>query len=67
METTELIGVALFALGLLAATAQMAFAYGRDHGARTERLLANRRVSGVLASLDAVKPKPGRTRKRLAR
>jgi hypothetical protein len=48
METTELIGVSLFALGLLAATAQVAFGWGQIIGERRERQLADKRVQGVL-------------------
>lgn len=57
METTEIIGSAIFALVLLIATAQLAFAYGRDCGAKVERLRADKRVQGVLQSLNESRPR----------
>ena len=56
METHELIGSAIFALVLLVATAQVAFAYGRQVATNTERLRADRRVQGVLKSLNESRP-----------
>jgi hypothetical protein len=63
METTELIGVTLFALGLLAATAQMAFGWGQIVGERRERQLADRRVQGVLDYENRRRPSPKSKRK----
>lgn len=65
METTTLIGIAIFAGALLIVTWQFGFAFGQDVGRERERRCADRRVQGVLASLDKVKPKPESTRKRL--
>ena len=63
METTELIGVSLFAIGLLAATAQMAFGWGQIVGERRERQLADRRVQGVLDYENRRRPSPKSKRK----
>lgn len=57
MEITEIIGVSLFAVGLLAATAQVAFAWGQLLGQRRERQLADRRVQGVLDYENRRRPK----------
>ena len=56
MELTELIGCAFLALALLIATGQMAFAYGWDRGAKMERLRADKRVQGLLNSLNESPP-----------
>jgi len=56
METSELIGSAIFALVLLIATAQLAFAYGRDCGSKLERLRADKRVKGLLKSVNESRP-----------
>lgn len=56
MQTHELIGCAIFALVLLIATAQVAFAYGRQVASNTERLRADKRVQGVLKSVNASRP-----------
>jgi hypothetical protein len=56
METTEIIGCAFLALALLIATAQLAFAYGRQVATNTERLRADKRVQGVLKSVNASRP-----------
>lgn len=61
MMNTEHIGIAIFAVVLLIATAQMAFAFGRQVGTKSERQLADRRISGLLAQENARKPT---TRKR---
>jgi hypothetical protein len=61
MSNTEHIGIAIFAVVLLIATAQMAFAFGRQIGTRSERQLADRRINGLLAEENARKPS---TRKR---
>ena len=63
METTELIGVSLFAIGLLAATAQVAFGWGQIIGERRERQLADRRVQGVLDYENRRRPSPKSKRK----
>jgi hypothetical protein len=62
MNTAEIIGLASFALAVLAATAQVAFAYGCEAGTKRERQLADRRVQGVIASENERNP---RQRKRL--
>lgn len=56
METSELIGCAIFALVILISTWQWAFAYGRHIGARSERQLADRRINGLLAQENSRKP-----------
>lgn len=57
MELHELIGIAIFSVVLLIATGQMAFAYGCDCGAKTERLRSDKRVQGVLNSVNATRPR----------
>lgn len=57
METTELIGAAFFAIAILAATWQTAFAFGHRAGQTTERSLADRRVKGLLAQENARRPR----------
>jgi hypothetical protein len=61
MELTEIIGVGLFAIAILAATWQVAFAFGHNAGhiagRAVERRLADRRVKGVLESENARQPK----------
>lgn len=57
METTELIGMAFFAIAIIAATWQVGFAFGNEAGQRTERLLADRRIQGVLAEENARPPR----------
>lgn len=56
METTELIGIAFLAFAVLIATGQMAFAYGRHIEACAQRAAADRRVQGVLKSVNASRP-----------
>jgi hypothetical protein len=56
MELTEIIGCAFLALALLVATGQMAFAYGWDRGSKLERLRADKRVQGLLDSLNQSPP-----------
>ncbi len=56
MQTTELIGIAIFAAVILIATAQVAFAYGRQVATNTERLRADKRVQGVLKSVNKSRP-----------
>lgn len=56
MQTHELIGCAIFALVILTATAQVAFAYGRQVATNTERVRADKRVQGVLQSLNQSRP-----------
>jgi len=67
MQTTELIGVSLFAIGLLAATAQMAFGWGELIGARRERQLADKRVQGVLDYENRRRPKARKNKLKAAR
>ena len=52
METTEIVGCAFLALALLIATGQMAFAYGRHIEAQAQRTTADKRVRGVLDSVN---------------
>jgi len=56
MELTEIIGCAFLALALLVATGQMAFAYGWDRGSKLERLRADKRIQGLLKSVNQQKP-----------
>lgn len=67
METTTLIGIAIFAAVLLIATWQFGFAFGQDVGRERERerKSANKRVNGVLAEVAKQRPTgriPQRTR-----
>lgn len=57
METTELIGIAFLAFALLIATGQMAFAYGRHIESQAQRAAADKRVQGVLKSVNATRPR----------
>lgn len=61
MNTHEIIGMTIFGFVMLIATAQMAFAFGRQVGTRSERQLADRRIKALLAEENARKPS---TRKR---
>lgn len=61
MTTNETIGLAIFAVVILIATWQWAFALGREVGTRSERQLADRRINGLLAQENSRKPT---TRKR---
>ena len=61
MNTHEIIGMTIFGFVLLIATAQAAFAWGREIGTRSERQLADRRINGLLAQENSRKPT---TRKR---
>ena len=56
MQTHEIIGCAIFAIVLLIATAQVAFACGRQVATNTERLRADKRVQGVLKSVNESRP-----------
>ncbi len=56
METTEIIGCAFLALALLIATGQTAFAYGRHIESKAQRAAADKRVQGVLKSVNASRP-----------
>ena len=56
MEPTELIGCAFLAFALLIATGQMAFAYGRHIESKAQRAAADKRVQGVLKSVNASRP-----------
>jgi hypothetical protein len=67
METTELIGIAIVAVAMLAMTFQTAFAYGARCGQNKERLLANRRVNGVLDYENQRKPKSQKAKRQRAR
>ena len=61
MTTTEIIGLAIFALVIIIATWQLGFAFGHDAGhiagRAAERKLANRRVNGVLDYENQRKPR----------
>jgi hypothetical protein len=67
METSELIGIAIFAVALLAITFQTAFAYGARCGQNKERLLGDKRVRGVLDYENARKPKSQKAKRQRAR
>lgn len=67
METTELIGLTLFAVGILTFTAQKAYAYGQKVGRNAERLLADRRVNGVLEYENKRRPKARKNKLKAAR
>lgn len=56
METTEIIGAGLFAIAILAALWQTAFAFGHRAGQTAERLLADKRIQGLLKSVNEQKP-----------
>lgn len=67
METSELIGISIVAIAILLMTAQTAFAFGRQVGGNTERLLADRRVRGVLDYENKRKPKSRKNKVKAAR
>ena len=56
MELTEIVGIAFLAFALLIATGQMAFAYGRHIEAQAQRTAADKRVRGVLDSVNKSRP-----------
>jgi hypothetical protein len=60
MNQAEIIGLAFFALAFVAATAQVAFAYGCEAGTKRERQLADRRVQGVIKSENERNPRQRR-------
>jgi hypothetical protein len=67
METTELIGIAIVAVVLLAMTFQTAFAYGARCGQNKERLLGDKRVRGVLDYENKRRPKSQKAKRQRAR
>ena len=67
MQTHELIGMTIFGFVLLIATAQAAFAWGREVGTKSERQLADRRVNGLLAQECARKPKSQKAKRKQSR
>ena len=67
MMNTEHIGMAIFAIVLLLATAQAAFAFGRQVGTKSERQLADRRINGVLAYENRRKPKSQKNKRKQVR
>jgi hypothetical protein len=67
METTEIIGIAIFAVAMLAMTFQTAFAYGARCGQNKERLLGDRRVRGVLDYENKRRPKSQKAKRQRAR
>ena len=50
ITTSEWLGMAIVAVSLLLLTAQTAYAFGKQVAQKRERLCANRRASGILAS-----------------
>lgn len=67
METSELIGMAIVAIAILILTAQTAYAYGFKLGGNSERLLANKRVQGVLDYENKRRPKSAKNKRKAAR
>lgn len=67
MNINETIGMAIFAIVLLIATAQAGFAWGRIVGRKRERQLADRRINGVLAEERARKPKSQKAKRKQSR
>jgi hypothetical protein len=67
METTELIGIAIVAVAMLAMTFQTAFAYGARCGQNKERLLGDKRVRGVLDYENKRRPKSQKAKRQRAR
>jgi hypothetical protein len=68
METSlsEYIGMAIVAIAILIMTAQTAYAYGFRVGGNSERLLANRRVNGIL-DYENRRPKSAKNKRRATR
>lgn len=69
METSisEYIGMVIVAVSVLILTAQTAYALGCKVGGKNERLLADRRVQGVLEYEGRRKPKARKNRLKAAR
>lgn len=69
METTlsEYIGMAIVAIAILILTAQTAYAYGFKPGGNSKRLLANKRVQGVLDYENKRRPKSAKNKRKAAR
>lgn len=67
ITTSELVGMAIVAIAILIMTAQTAYAFGLRVGGNTERLLADRRVNGVLAYEQKRKPKASKSKTKAAR
>jgi hypothetical protein len=69
METSlsEYIGMAILFVAILLMTAQTAFAFGRKVGGNTERLLADRRVQGVLDYENKRRPKARKNKLKASR
>ena len=69
METTlsEYIGMAIVAIAILIMTAQTAYAYGFKLGGNSERLLANRRVNGILDYENQRRPKSAKNKRKATR
>lgn len=65
ITTSELIGMAIVAISILVLTAQTAYALGKQIGQKRERLLADRRVNGVLQY--EAERKPRRSNRKLVR
>lgn len=67
MTTNITIGLAIFAVVILIATWQWAFALGREVGTKRERQLADRRVQGVLDYENKRRPKSAKNKRKAAR
>ena len=67
MNTHEIIGMTIFGFVLLIATAQAAFAWGREVGTKRERQFADRRINGVLAYESRRKPKSQKAKRKQSR
>lgn len=67
ITTSEWIGMAIVAVSILILTAQTAFAFGRKVGGNTERLLADRRINGILEYEGRRKPKARKNKLKAAR
>ncbi len=57
MTNTEIIGCAVFALVLIVATWQLGFAFGAQAGANGERGKADKRVNGLLKTVNETRPR----------
>ena len=67
MQTTELIGTIIVLLALAVLTAQVAYDFGRRHGVKAERQLADRRVQGVLDYENKRRPKARKNKLKASR
>ena len=67
METNEYIGMAIAAVVMLLATAQLAYALGHHNATRRARQLADPRVNGVLDYENARRPKTIKAKRKTIR